>query len=42
MTRALTENNSDRIEKGKIRAKSFTWEKAAEKVMDVLVDVVKK
>lgn len=39
LTRALTENNADRIKKGKERAKMFTWDKAAEQVMKVLEEV---
>lgn len=42
LNRVLRENNSDRIKKGKERAKMFTWDKAAEKVMKVLEEVVKK
>lgn len=41
LARALTEHNTDRIKKGKERAKIFTWENAAEKVMHVLEEVGK-
>jgi len=45
ITTALTESDKDRtrrVKLGMARAKEFTWEKAADQVMDVLVAVGKK
>lgn len=39
---ALKENQVDRITKGKVRAKMFTWDNAADQVMKVLEEVAEK